>query len=61
MNVVGPLIMVTKMMLLAFIIMWVRFSYPRFREDQLQKFAWKVLVPVSLINIIFTAILKVAF
>ncbi|MEY3679707.1 MAG: NADH-quinone oxidoreductase subunit [Actinomycetota bacterium] len=61
MNVVGPLIMVAKMMLLAFIIMWVRFSYPRFREDQLQRFAWKVLVPVSLINIMFTAILKVAF
>jgi NADH-quinone oxidoreductase subunit H len=61
MNVVGPLIMVTKMLLLAFIIMWVRFSYPRFREDQLQRFAWKVLVPVSLINIMVTAILKVAF
>jgi len=61
MNVVGPLIMVTKMMLLSFIIMWVRFSYPRFREDQLQRFAWKVLVPVSLVNIMFTAILKVAF
>ena len=61
MNVVGPLIMVAKMMLLAFIIMWVRFSYPRFREDQLQRFAWKVLVPVSLINFMFTAILKVAF
>ena len=61
MNVVGPLIMVTKMMLLAFIIMWVRFSYPRFREDQLQRFAWKVLVPVSLVNIMVTAILKVAF
>jgi NADH-quinone oxidoreductase subunit H len=61
MNIVGPLIMVTKMLLLAFLIMWVRFSYPRFREDQLQRFAWKVLVPVSLINIMVTAILKVAF
>jgi len=61
MNVVGPLIMVTKMMLLSFVIMWVRFSYPRFREDQLQRFAWKVLVPVSLVNIMVTAILKVAF
>ncbi|MBM3800457.1 MAG: NADH-quinone oxidoreductase subunit H [Actinobacteria bacterium] len=61
MNVVGPLIMVTKMMLLAFIIMWVRFSYPRFREDQLQRFAWKALVPISLVNIMVTAILKVAF
>lgn len=61
MNVVGPLIMITKMLALSFIIMWVRFSYPRFREDQLQRFAWKVLIPVSLVNIMFTAILKVAF
>jgi NADH-quinone oxidoreductase subunit H len=61
MNVVGPLIMITKMMALSFIIMWVRFSYPRFREDQLQRFAWKFLIPVALVNIMFTAILKVAF
>jgi NADH-quinone oxidoreductase subunit H len=53
--------MFTKMMVLSGIIMWVRFSYPRFREDQLQKFAWKVLIPVSLLNIMATAILKVAF
>ncbi len=61
MNIVGPLIMITKMMLLSGVIMWVRFSYPRFREDQLQRFAWKVLIPVSLVNIMATAILKVAF
>jgi NADH-quinone oxidoreductase subunit H len=60
MNIGGPLIMFTKMMVLAFIIMWVRFSYPRFREDQLQRFAWKVLIPVSLANIAITAIVKVA-
>ena len=60
MNVAGPLIMLTKMMVLALIIMWVRFSYPRFREDQLQRFAWKVLIPLSLLNIVVTAILKVA-
>ena len=61
MNIVGPIIMISKMMLLAFVIMWVRFSYPRFREDQLQRFAWKVLIPVSLVNIMVTAVLKVAF
>ena len=60
MNVAGPVIMLTKMMLLTGIIMWVRFSYPRFREDQLQRFAWKVLIPLSLANIAVTAILKVA-
>jgi NADH-quinone oxidoreductase subunit H len=61
MNFAGPIIMITKMMVLSGIIMWVRFSYPRFREDQLQRFAWKVLIPVSLLNIMLTAILKVAF
>ena len=48
------------MFVLVGIIMWVRFSYPRFREDQLQTFAWKFLIPVSLANIAVTAILKVA-
>ncbi len=61
MNVVGPLIMITKMVVLSGIIMWVRISYPRFREDQLQRFAWKVLIPIALVNIMFTAILKVVF
>jgi len=61
MNVVGPLIMFTKMMGLVFLIMWVRFTYPRFREDQLQRFAWKALIPISLLNIMATAILKVVF
>ena len=51
MNVIGPVIMVTKMMVVAFLVMWARFSYPRFREDQLQKFAWKFLIPVALLNI----------
>ena len=49
------------MMLVAFMIFWVRFTYPRFREDQLQAFAWKCLIPISLVNILATAVLKVAF
>ena len=60
MNIGGPLILFTKMMLLSFLIMWVRFSFPRFREDQLQRFAWKILIPLALANIVVTAILKVA-
>ncbi len=61
MNVAGPLVMFTKMLVLTFLMMWIRFSYPRFREDQLQRFAWKVLIPVALLNIMATAVLKVAF
>jgi NADH-quinone oxidoreductase subunit H len=61
MNVAGPLILFTKMMVLSFLVMWVRFSFPRFREDQLQRFAWKVLIPIAIVNIVATAALKVAF
>ena len=61
MNVVGPLVLIGKVMILSFIIFWVRFTFPRFREDQLQKIAWKYLIPLSLVNIAATAILKVAF
>jgi len=61
MNVAGPVIMITKMLVLTFLIMWIRFSYPRFREDQLQRFAWKALIPLALLNIMVTAVLKVVF
>jgi NADH-quinone oxidoreductase subunit H len=59
MNVVGPIVLLTKMILVAFLIFWARFTYPRFREDQLQKFAWTFLIPISLVNILATATLKV--
>ena len=61
MNVVGPLVLFAKMMLVGFLIFWVRFTFPRFREDQLQAFAWKFLIPISLVNIMATDVLKVAF
>ena len=61
MNVVGPLVLFAKMMLVGFLIFWARFTFPRFREDQLQAFAWKYLIPISLVNILATMALKVAF
>jgi NADH-quinone oxidoreductase subunit H len=61
MNLLGPLILFTKIIVIAGIIFFVRFTYPRFREDQLQKFAWTILIPLSLLNIFVTAILKVVF
>jgi NADH-quinone oxidoreductase subunit H len=58
-NVIGPVVLFVKVMAISFVIFWVRFTYPRFREDQLQQFAWKFLIPVSLANILVTGILKV--
>ena len=60
-NAIGPLVLFVKIMLVAFLIFWARFTYPRFREDQLQSIAWKYLIELSLLNIVITAALKVAF
>jgi NADH-quinone oxidoreductase subunit H len=59
--VLGPAVLFAKVMLVAFLIFWVRFTYPRLREDQLQGFAWKFLIPLALVNIVVTAVLKVVF
>lgn len=61
MNVVGPVVLIVKMLLVGFLIFWARFTYPRFREDQLQTVAWTVLIPIALVNIFATMILKVVF
>jgi NADH-quinone oxidoreductase subunit H len=61
MNVLGPIVLLVKIMLISFLVFWVRFTYPRFREDQLQQLAWKILIPLSLVNILATMALKVAF
>jgi NADH-quinone oxidoreductase subunit H len=61
MNVVGPIVMMVKILFISFLVFWVRFTYPRFREDQLQQLAWKILIPLSLVNILATMVLKVAF
>ncbi len=58
-DVLGPIALMVKIMVLGFLIFWIRFTYPRFREDQLQRIAWKVLIPISLANIVLTSILKV--
>jgi NADH-quinone oxidoreductase subunit H len=60
-DLIGVGVLFAKIMALAFIIFWVRFTFPRFREDQLQAFAWKFLIPLSLVNIVVTGVAKVAF
>jgi NADH-quinone oxidoreductase subunit H len=60
-NLLGPVVLLTKVMLVAFLMFWVRFTYPRLREDQLQAVAWKFLIPIGLANILITGALKVAF
>jgi len=41
-----------KSILVVFVFMWVRFTLPRFRIDQMLSFAWKFLLPLSLVNLL---------
>ncbi|MES2764455.1 MAG: NADH-quinone oxidoreductase subunit NuoH [Bacteroidota bacterium] len=47
---------ITKTLVFVFIFIWIRWSTPRFRYDQLMNLGWKVLLPLSLANIILTGI-----
>jgi NADH-quinone oxidoreductase subunit H len=57
----GPLMMMGKIAALAFFFIWLRATYPRLREDQLQRFSWLALIPLSLLLIMGVAVAKVAF
>jgi len=55
----GPLLppliwFLLKVFAIVFILMWVRATLPRLRYDQLMRLGWKILIPISLLNIIVT-------
>ena len=55
----GTLYFTMKTTALLFVMIWVRLTLPRLRYDQLMSFGWKVLLPVSLANVVVTAIVIV--
>ncbi|HEX5936510.1 MAG TPA: NADH-quinone oxidoreductase subunit NuoH [Actinomycetota bacterium] len=57
----GPLMMMGKIGAIAFFFIWLRATFPRLREDQLQRFSWLALIPLSLLLIMGVAVAKVAF
>jgi NADH-quinone oxidoreductase subunit H len=52
----GPLYFTVKTVAVIFVLMWIRGTWPRFRIDQMLGFAWKVLVPASLANLLGIAV-----
>lgn len=50
-----------KLLFMNFVFVWVRWTLPRFRYDHLQDLGWKILLPLSIANIFFTAIFVVVF
>jgi len=52
----GPVWFFLKTYALVFVMMWIRWTYPRLRFDQLMTFCWAVLIPLSIVNLLVTAL-----
>jgi len=52
----GPFWFLLKIAIFLFVYVWVRGTLPRFRYDQLMNFGWKVLLPLSILNVVITSL-----
>ncbi|MXN91475.1 NADH-quinone oxidoreductase subunit NuoH [Flavobacterium sp. Sd200] len=55
-NIIGIAVLFAKICFFIFFYMWVRWTIPRFRYDQLMKLGWKMLIPLAIANIIVTGV-----
>lgn len=60
-NILGIIVLFIKICGFIFFFMWVRWTIPRFRYDQLMHLGWRILIPLSILNIIITGICILAF
>ncbi|MDI1257510.1 MAG: NADH-quinone oxidoreductase subunit NuoH [Flavobacterium sp.] len=55
-NVIGIVVLFIKIICFIFFFMWIRWTIPRFRYDQLMRLGWKMLIPIAIANIIITGV-----
>ncbi len=60
-TIVGTFVLFAKIGFFMFLFMWVRWTLPRFRYDQLMRFGWKVLLPLAIVNIVATGVIYELF
>lgn len=58
-GLLGPLVLLVKVILWMFVMIWVRATLPRIRYDRLMALEWKVIFPLSLLNVLITAVVLV--
>jgi NADH-quinone oxidoreductase subunit H len=56
----APFWFLSKVLVFLFVYVWMRGTLPRFRYDQLMAFGWKLLLPVSIVNVILTSFVILA-
>ena len=57
--ILGPFYLFFKIMVLLFLLIWLRATMPRLRYDRLMAFGWKILLPLALANVFLTAVVLV--
>lgn len=55
----GPIYLSIKVLIMLFGLVWIRATFPRIRYDRLMAFGWKIMLPVALLNVVITAVIKV--
>jgi NADH-quinone oxidoreductase subunit H len=55
----GPIYLLVKVLGSLWLMVWLRATLPRFRYDRVMAFGWKIMLPLSLFNLFFTAVVKV--
>ncbi|MFD1167377.1 NADH-quinone oxidoreductase subunit NuoH [Sphingobacterium daejeonense] len=58
-TIIGVLVFFLKIFAFIFFFMWVRWTLPRFRYDQLMNLGWKMLIPLAIANIVLTGIITI--
>jgi NADH-quinone oxidoreductase subunit H len=53
-GLMGPIILFGKIFFFIFVFMWIRWTLPRFRYDQLMHLGWKALIPLAILNMLLT-------
>ncbi len=53
-GLMGPIVLFSKIFFFIFVFMWIRWTLPRFRYDQLMHLGWKSLIPLAILNMLLT-------
>jgi NADH-quinone oxidoreductase subunit H len=57
-TILGTIVLFTKIIFFIFFFMWIRWTIPRFRYDQLMNLGWKMLIPLAVVNLLVTGFIS---